>query len=283
MIIDAHAHVFPPGLIYRRDDLMHDPCFAELYGDRRARMVTADELVSSMDQAGIDKAAVSAIGWSSHQLCYEHNDYLMEAVSHWGNRLIGFGMVQPLRQTECLKEIERINAGGLKGIGEFRPDMQGIDLECPAVVQPFADALFSCNMVLQIHASEPTGRNYPGKGRLTPEVLYRFIQKHSRLTIILAHWGGGLPFYELQPEVRSNLENVYYDTAATPFLYDSSIYSCCAGLAGAGKILFGSDFPLLSYERCLKHLQAGALSEDVVRHILGLNASRVLKLDQEGK
>ena len=59
------------------------------------------------------------------------------------------------------------------------------------------------------------------------------------MTIIAAHWGGGLPFYALMPEVRDALQNVWFDTAAGHLLYDrrsidaSSISSASSGCCGA--------------------------------------------------
>ena len=59
MIIDSHAHVFPPEVIARRADLLAtEPAFAEIYGDASAKMATADELLASMDAAGIDRSVI---------------------------------------------------------------------------------------------------------------------------------------------------------------------------------------------------------------------------------
>jgi len=44
------------------------------------------------------------------------------------------------------------------------------------------------------------------------------------LKIVCAHWGGGLPFYALMPEVGKSFTNVFFDTAATVFLYQPQIF-----------------------------------------------------------
>src|SRR5660398_250199 len=49
---------------------------------------------------------------------------------------------------------------------------------------------------LSIHANEPVGHDYPGKGRNTPEPCYRFAMRHRDLKIIFGHLGGGLFLYE---------------------------------------------------------------------------------------
>jgi predicted TIM-barrel fold metal-dependent hydrolase len=77
-------------------------------------------------------------------------------------------------------------------------------------------------------------------------------EAHPELKLILAHWGGGLAFFELNPRLRKALKNVYYDTSATPLLYEPSIFRRMIETVGAEKILFGSDFPLRVYPRAQK-------------------------------
>ena len=50
-------------------------------------------------------------------------------------------------------------------------------------------------------------------------------------------------------EVKEALENVWFDTAASPFLYDASIYSTVSRIVGVDKVLLGSDYPLIKFSR----------------------------------
>jgi predicted TIM-barrel fold metal-dependent hydrolase len=127
-----------------------------------------------------------------------------------------------------------------------------------------------------IHASEPVGHEYPGKGGITPDVLYPFITGFPDLTVVCAHWGGGLPFYALMPEVKKAMANVYFDTAASPFLYTPEVYEQVSQLVGADKILFGSDYPLLAQSRLLKEIEALDLAQETKELILSANAQRLL-------
>lgn len=106
-------------------------------------------------------------------------------------------------------------------------------------------------------------------------MLYPFITSYPDITVVLAHWGGGLPFYALMPEVKKALNNVYYDSAASPYLYSPQVYDQVSQLVGAEKILFGSDYPLLEQNRSLKEIpqQMPAEARDLV---LGGNAARLL-------
>ena len=107
-------------------------------------------------------------------------------------------------------------------------------------------------------------------------MLYPFIARFPDLTIVCAHWGGGLPFYVLMPEVKLAMKNVLFDTAASPLLYSSQIYSQVVQLVGADKILFGSDYPLLTPRRLLKEISSLDLPEEAKKLILSGNARRLL-------
>jgi hypothetical protein len=135
-------------------------------------------------------------------------------------------------------------------------------------------------MVLLLHASEPVGHQYSGKGLATPAMIYPFIKSFQDLKIVCAHWGGGLPFYSLMPEVAGELKNVYFDSAATPFLYKAEIFRMVRDLAGGEKILFGSDYPLLSPKRILDQVESAGLTEDEKAGIKGNNAKLLLSIVQ---
>ena len=98
------------------------------------------------------------------------------------------------------------------------------------------------------------------------------------MTIICAHWGGGLPFYALMPEVKKTLKNVYFDTAASPFLYQPQVYHQVSQLVGAESILFGSDYPLLTQDRVLEEIKTADLTGEAKDLILAGNARRLLGL-----
>ncbi len=282
MIIDFHTHIFPPRIKQKRSQYIDsDACFAILYSTADAKLTTADELIASMDEAGIDISVVLNIGWTTHELCVETNDYILESIARYPKRLVGFCTVQPRSMEAALAEIERCARGGAKGIGEIRPDMQLLDLSDEEMMQPFIEAIARHNLILLTHASEPVGHQYPGKGGVTPEILYPFITSFPDLTVVCAHWGGGLPFYALMPEVKKALSNVFFDTAASPFLYSPPIYHQVIQLVGADRILFGSDYPLLAQGRLLEEIKSLDLAEETERLILSGNAQKLLNINSE--
>jgi len=282
VIIDFHTHVFSPEIKKNRSKYIErDPCFAILYSDPKAKIATAEELIAGMDEAGVDISVILNIGWATHELCVETNDYIIDSVSRYPQRLVGFCAVQPQSPKAAAAEIERCAKAGIRGVGEIRPDIQLFDLGDEMVMGPLVEVLKEHKLVLLLHSSEPIGHDYPGKGIMFPDILYPFITSFPDLTIVCAHWGGGLPFYALMPEVKKALGNVYFDSAASPFLYTPEVYQQVIKLVGADKVLFGSDYPLLTQRRLLNEIEALDMPEETKNLMLAGNALRLLGI--EGK
>jgi predicted TIM-barrel fold metal-dependent hydrolase len=270
MIIDAHVHVFPQEFIEKRSEYVSlDPTFAELYSQPNTKMVTADELLKYMDQSGTDKAIVQAIGWGTNRLCHIHNEYMAEINARYSERLISLGCFNPKDQSGAENELKFCHEAGLKGIGELRADKQGFNLTDKDLLYPFMRFMWKNNMFLSLHCSEPVGHSYSGKGSVWPQDIYLFLQNFPELKTILAHFGGGLCLYGLMPEVKETLKNAVVDCAAQPYLYDKKIYQTTANILGEEKIVYGSDYPLLTLGRYQE--QMNDLPQQLQEKLLGGN------------
>ena len=116
MIIDAHTHIFSPRVISHRDEyIRRDPCFALLYNNSGARLVTVQELLVSMDRYGVDVSVIANIGWISQELCAETNEYILDCLARYPKKLIGLAAIQPKAGEEALRELERCVNGGVRG------------------------------------------------------------------------------------------------------------------------------------------------------------------------
>jgi predicted TIM-barrel fold metal-dependent hydrolase len=82
----------------------------------------------------------------------------------------------------------------------------------------------------------------------------------------------------MRKEVRQALENVWFDTAASPYLYVPDIYKVAGQIMGFEKILFGSDYPLLSPKRYREEIASVGLPKEAVDNIMGENAAQVLRV-----
>lgn len=276
MVIDSHCHILPPSFETRREELLaRDATFAALFSGDNPRMANSDSLIEAMDRTGITWSVAMGMGWTDQSLASEANDYIIESVARFPSRLAGLCSVSPVWGDAAVAEIERCAAAGLRGIGELHPDTQGFDITDRSLMAPLMEAALRLGLPVVVHCSEPVGHEYPGKGRTTPEKLYRFIENFPENTLVCAHWGGGLPFYALMPEVPEIIKNVYFDTAASPFLYRPEIFTTVAGLVGADRVLFGSDYPLIGQERALREARQAGLEPEDEEAVLGGNAARL--------
>lgn len=244
-------------------------------------MVGVEELISSMDASGVERSVVCGFPWSRPDLCSLHNNYLMESASRYPDRLIVFISLLFSNPDWSEDELDRGVRAGAKGVGEiafYRHEMTSQDIDA---MGPIFTRMEKQGIPLLLHTNELLGHPYPGKGTTPLERFYELILSFPNLSIMLAHWGGGLPFYELMPEVAKAMANVYYDTAASPFLYSKKIYAIASGIVGPDKILFGTDFPLIRPQRYFQELEESGLSREDREKILGLNMSRLLGMDRK--
>jgi len=279
MIIDFHTHIFPKAIREKREKYFPtEPAFKLLYSSSGSKLVGVREIVVSMDEQGVDKSVVFGFPWKSKEIFQFHNDYIMEAVERYPERLIGLCCFDPLHK-ETVAEAVRCLEGGLSGIGEIAFYQSGIDYTALDRLTPLMEICHDRDLPFLIHTNEPVGHIYPGKTPNTLKQIYNLVNRFSKNKIVLAHWGGGIFFFNLlKKDVKESLKNVYFDTAASPFLYAPQIYRYAKEIAGLDKILFGSDFPLLKPIRYFKELEKTGLSKDQIESICGRNAARLLKL-----
>lgn len=278
-IIDFHTHVFPRPFREDRARLFpEEPAFRAIYASPKARLVGVGELMAHMDRHGIERAVIFGFPWEHEALYRRHNDYVAEAAGRYPQRLTAFCCFSP-QAAGAARETARCLEGGVAGVGELA--LYGSDLDAE-VAEALAQVMFLCRekgAPVLLHTNEPVGHNYPGKAPMTLASLYALIKRYPHNRIILAHWGGGLFFYAaMRKEVREVLRNVWFDTAASPFLYEARIYRLAGELVGYDKILLGSDYPLLPAVRYLREMAAAGLTPDRVARIARGNAAALLGL-----
>ena len=289
MIVDVHTHAFPPAMIAARERLAGaDAGFAALYADPRARMATADDVLDAMAEAGVDRAVVAGFAWASPELCAVHADYLLDAADRSDGRLLPFVPVPTAFlggvdvDTDALRSwLERIAGRSAAGLGEIRlsggPHPATLEEQALAADR-LAALVAGFDLPLLVHTSEEVGHEYPGKaGGFTPGGLWGLLSTHP-VRVIAAHWGGGLPFHALMPEVRAVLDEgrLLFDSAASKFLYEPSVFATVAHLAGQEHVAWGSDYPLRGMATDRADVEASMAGEALRDAALGGNAARFL-------
>jgi len=281
------VHIFPPEIAARREAVFdRDRYFAWLYGRRSARLAAAEDLVAALDGAGIRAAVAMNFGWSDPELCRRTNDYLLDAARRFPGRIYPCVMVPFGDPDLAVAELERAARAGAVGLGEIMPDGQGIDLDYPESLGPILSPAARLGLLGGVHASEPPGPPSPGTGTGWPHRLERLYGSFPDVRFVFAHLGGGLPFYGLMPEVKAALRNVWFDTAALPFLYEPEAVRIAAEIVGPERLLFGTDFPLINYGRMFNYLERAGFSPageaPELKPFFAGNARRLLRLGGPG-
>jgi len=277
MVIDFHTHIFPETIRSNREDFFAgEPAFKLLYDSKKSKLAGADDIVPVMDEDGVDISVVFGFPWKNPDTARMHNDYIITSVEKYPARLKGLCCVDPSWHG-ARDEVERCLAAGLSGAGELAFYNAGIDQDTIHKLEPLMALCLEKEVPVLIHTNEPVGHQYPGKTPITLSEIYNLVAYFPDNKLVLAHWGGGIFFYmHLKKEVKDTLKNVYYDTAASPFLYNTEIYRSALLLAGKDKILFGSDYPLLMPSRYFQEIGKEGLPKDDRAKLLGKNAANLL-------
>jgi len=279
MVIDFHTHIFPPYFREKRDAFFsQEPAFEALYRSETAKIATCEELLCTMEEQGIQRSVVFGFPWEKADHFRRHNDYIVESVRKYPDRLIGFCCFSPLSPGGA-EEVTRCLDAGLAGVGELAVYQSGFSRE---MIQGLHEVMAICaerNVPVLLHTNEPVGHVYPGKTPVQLNEICDLLKLYPSNSVVLAHWGGGLFFYGLmKKEIKDVLKNVWFDTAASPFLYDPQIYRIAGDIVGFDRILLGTDYPLISPKRYFKEMELAGLSRESARRICGENAAKLLSI-----
>ncbi|MBI5767247.1 MAG: amidohydrolase [Verrucomicrobia bacterium] len=286
-IIDSHVHLYPP-------ELNRDPAgwaatsgeshWATLCTRRRAdgRPVqgfpSVDDLLREMDRAGVERAVLLGWYWQKPETCAWQNRFYAGCVRAHPQRLAAYATIHPrLGLWPTLEEMHRARDGGLTGIGELSPHSQGFSVDDP-VFREVVTLAGDWKMPVNLHVTDPAGRDYPGRVATPPEDFMRLAREAPKTRFVLAHWGGLLP---LRDDRARGLENLYYDTAASPLLYDAGVWGRMRAVVPESHVIFGSDFPLNNFPKLeatpeMTRFIAEAKDAGAGEAVLNGNAARLL-------
>lgn len=293
-IIDAHVHVYPAEVAAApaawgsaRGEAGWVSCVAPEGKLSIQGWADPDAMIAHMDEAGVQSCVMQAWYWERQETCNLQNKWHAEWIRRHPKRLFGFAAVQPLGGIRAVEALERALDSGLCGIGELLPQAQGYTLK-NRTWRAVVELAITRRLPINLHATDPS--KGPFAGPKTPLRDYvRLAREYPEATFILAHWGGGLAFRG-SPDSKPLPPNLYFDTAASPLLYDSGVFRDAVDRVGPDKIIYGSDYPLMlhprvsrepGFKRFLGEIAAAKLNADESALILGSNIrgllSRVLQ------
>jgi len=290
MIIDCHTHAYPAEVVANPRDwalAQGEAHWAELVAPIGRLSIqgwsTPASMLAAMDAAGVDQAVLLGWYWEQESTCRWHNTAMADWMQAAPDRFIGFAAVYP--NARVIDQLDAAKALGFRGVGELHIGVQDFDATSPHW-QAMAQWCVANGWPINCHVTEAVGHDHPGSVVTPLQEFVRMAESAPSLKMILAHWGGGLAFFEQNPLLRPILRNVYYDCSASPLLYDLGVFKQMVNLVGIDKLLFGSDYPLRIYPRKQKRPEMrhfietirheSALSQRELQRLLGENFLRLI-------
>ena len=270
-IIDAWAQPALPGFFERLPEV-GDLFKRSGSGTLLKTGLQTGEVIELMDRAGVEKLMLSA--WSRPGRVIFSNDEVYEITSKHPDRFAGVAAVDLEKPMQAVRELDRaVNELGFKALRvvpwlwRLPPNDKlyfPLYAKCVELGIPF------CTQVGQTGPMMPsqTGRPVP----YLDEVALYF----PELKIVAGHIG--FPWTDEMIGVAMKHKNVFIDTSAyLPSFYPQALLEYMKTF-GRKKVLFGTNFPHLPFERCARESLALDLPEKILKLFLRDNARRVFAL-----
>jgi uncharacterized protein len=271
--VDGHGHhsmddeLLAASARYFRASHNRTPALAEIAG-----------LYRELNMAAV-VFTVDAATETGHQ-AISSEEIATQAAEH-SDVLIPFGSVDPRRGADAVAQARSLARDyGVKGF-KFHPTLQGFAPNDPAFYPLWAEieslgvpALFHTGQT-GIGAGLPGGRGL--KLRLSDPMLVDDVAADfPALTVILAH--PSVPWAASSVSIATHKSNVYIDLSGWSPKYFPADLVRAANSYLQDKVLFGTDYPLLTPERWLRDFDALGFKPEVKAKILKSNAVKLLGL-----
>ncbi len=258
--------------------LVSSPIFESLLRWLDAELPTEeipiDVTIAAMDAAGVSMATLSAVSSPQYGAMIS-NDEVAGWVSEHPDRFVGLASADLARPMESVRELRRrVNDEGFRGLRmlpwlwDAAPtDRRYYPLyaECVELGVPFCTQVGHAGPLMP---SEP-GRPIP----YIDQVAIDF----PELVIVCGHVG--YPWTEEMVAVARKHANVYIDTSAYKLArLPAELVSYMKTGSGRHKVLFGSNFPMITPADSLAALDSLQLDDETRGLFLAANAQRIFKL-----
>ncbi|HLG08738.1 MAG TPA: amidohydrolase family protein [Gaiellaceae bacterium] len=277
--IDVHVHA-------ESSRAGHDPMPSELraaaeryFGSDRS-VPTVDDVAAYYRERRM-AAVVFTVDWEARSgLPPIPNEEIAEAAAANPDVLIPFASVDPARPDAVIRARRLIADHGVKGF-KFHPNLQEF-FPNDRVAYPLYEAIAEAGLPALFHTGHSgIGTGVPGGGGLrlkysNPMCLDDVAADLPELTIVLAH--PSFPWQDEAISVCLHKENVWIDLSGWSPKYFPPQLVRYANTQLSTKVLFGSDFPLITPDRWLADFEQAPFKDEVRPLILKENAARLLGL-----
>ncbi|MBR7136950.1 MAG: amidohydrolase family protein [Clostridia bacterium] len=260
MIIDFHTHCFPDALAERALGKL-----SAIGGIPTYTNGTVADTVRALDDAGIDRAVICNIATNDRQTTNVNN---FAIATHAHPRLYALGSVNPTSSEDFIDtELTRLHAAGIKGI-KIHPDYMGVEIDDARF-----DPIFARAAELGLFVITHAGWDFisPDKIHATPTAIARVLEKHPRLNLVAAHFGGNRQWDDVEELLIGR--RVWLDLSLTEmFSLDPAQYRRMILAHSSDHLLFGSDLPWCDPAKALGYLSNLDLPSDLMEKICEKNA-----------
>jgi predicted TIM-barrel fold metal-dependent hydrolase len=277
--IDVHVHTE-----LTRDG--HDPMPRELR-DAAASYFRSDEPLPTVDDVAdyyrerSMAAVVFTVDWEAHSgIPPIPNEEIAEAAAANPDVLIPFASVDPARPDAVERARRLISEHGVRGF-KFHPNLQAF-FPNDRGAYPLYEVIAEAGLPALFHSGHSgIGTGVPGGGgfRLkysNPMCLDDVAADFPDLQVVVAH--PSFPWQDEAISVCLHKENVWIDLSGWSPKYFPAQLVQYANTQLRTKVLFGSDFPLITPDRWLADFADAAFKDEVRPLILKENAARLLGL-----
>jgi len=237
--------------------------------------ISIDNYIVLMDKFGIDKSVIVSFNINTaYGITLVTNDDIANLVKLHPNRLIGFAGIDP-PASDALEQLDySISSLGLKGV-KIVPPAQKFDIS-EKKYDSLWRKMIDYNVPLWTHGGHQvsTGGAIAKYGH--PLLVDEMATRNEELTIIIGHMG--VPWFWDTYSVVLRHPNVYADISAHPDLYSYFPWDAYTKYNIEHKILFGSDHPLVHWNRIFPATINLSVSEGFKKRIMGLNATKILTI-----
>jgi uncharacterized protein len=278
--IDVHVHVEQDlhGHLSMDDELLEA---AAKYFKGEPHHPTVPEIAAhyrALDMAAVVFTVDSELATGHPTLS---NEEIAQAAGEHSDVLIPFGSIDPARGTAGIRAARRlVTEHGVRGF-KFHPSIQAFEPNDRQHYPLWAE-LESLEVPVLFHTGQTgIGSGLPGgrgiKLRYSdPMLLDDVAADFPDLTIVMAH--PSVPWQDAAIAVAQHKANVYIDLSGWSPKYFPPQLVRAANTLLKHKVLFGSDYPLLTPDRWMADFAKLEIRDDVRPLILKDNAARVLGL-----
>ena len=326
MKIDFHNHFYPPEYLKRleqwgrRYEFIQDPTGLKIVKEKGARFlgitsqhVSVEQRIADMDRSGIEIQVLTLtspnVYFSTRKrnlfLAKMSNDFFAELCHKYPQRFMAFASVPLNHPEDAIEELHRaVKDLAMKGVvlgsnidgkhlhsKEFWPFYGEVDrLDVPIFIHPMVPA--HPESMVEFSLVPLVGFVMDTTLSVAKMVYSGLFEKFPKLTLILPHLGGTVPFlferidngYRAYRECQANitkppsqyLKQFYYDTVS----FFPPALMCTYDAVGAEHMVMGSDYPHVigDISKSVSSINALDIPFEEKEMIFGKNGKKILKL-----